>query len=70
MVTSRDTVESEAHPAEPAGLEAQPQQVRQDRDVTLVVLHPPQREHLHPQRMRQMHPRAELSQGVGSPIGG
>lgn len=36
--------------------------------VTLVVLHPPVGETLHPQRMRQMHPGARLGQHVSGPV--
>jgi hypothetical protein len=50
------------------GQPTHPQQIRQVRGVALVVLDPAQREHLHSQRMRQMHARAQLGEGVRSPV--
>jgi len=47
---------------------AHPQQVGQIGGVTLVVLHPPVLERLHPQRVRQMNLRAEFLQGIRRPI--
>ena len=48
------------------GQPAHPQQVGQVRGVALVVLHPPQREHLHPQRVRQMHRARPARPGVSA----
>ena len=50
------------------GQAAHAQQIGQIRGVTLVVLHPPVGEHLHPERMRQVHGGAELGEGVRGPI--
>ena len=47
---------------------AHPQQIGQIRRVTLIVLHPPVGEHLHPERVRQVHGGAELGEGVRGPI--
>jgi hypothetical protein len=50
------------------GQPAHPQQIGQVRRVALVVLNPPVGKHLHPQRMRQVHGRAELGEGVRGPV--
>jgi hypothetical protein len=47
-----------------------PQQVRQIGGVALIVFDPPVRERLDPERMRQVHRRAELGQRIGSPVVG
>src|SRR6476660_8304869 len=40
----------------------------QVRGIAFVVLHPPVGEHLHSQRVRQVHGGAELGQGVRGPV--
>jgi hypothetical protein len=50
------------------GQPSHPQQICQIRRITLIVLDPSQREHLHPQRVRQMHRSAQLRQRVRGPI--
>ena len=50
------------------GQPAHPQQIRQIGCVAFVVLQPPIREHLHPQRVRQVHGGTEFGQGVRGPV--
>jgi hypothetical protein len=50
------------------GQPTHPQQIGQVRGVALVVLDPPVGEHLHPQRVRQMHPGTQLGQTVRGPV--
>jgi hypothetical protein len=50
------------------GQPAHPQQIRQIRRVTLIVFHPPIGKHLHPQRVGQMHLRAQLGQHIRRPV--
>jgi len=52
------------------GQPAHPQQVGQVGGVALIVLHPPQGEHLYPQWMCQVHVRAELGEGIRGPVVG
>ncbi len=45
-----------------------PQQIRQIRRVALIIFDPPVRECLDPERMRQVHRRAELGQRIDGPV--
>jgi hypothetical protein len=50
------------------GKPAHPQQVGEVLRVALVVLDPPVLEGLHPQRVRQVHRRPQLGEGVRGPV--